>query len=71
MMIMALISSFHRGKWIDVKLQVLEVLAVFHTVVLTMPNLHTFSILTYNETKILLSLSDMLTPLLLFMCPQI
>ena len=46
------ISSFHIGKWIDVKLQVLEVLAVFHTVVLTAPNLHTFSILTYNETKI-------------------
>ena len=35
--------SFHRGKWIDVKLQLLEVLvlAEFHTVVLTTPNLCT------------------------------
>ena len=35
--------SFHRGKWIDVKLQLLEVLAEFHTVVLTTPNLCTLA----------------------------
>ena len=33
--------SFHRGKWIDMKLQLLEVLGEFHTVVLTTPNLRT------------------------------
>ena len=33
--------GFHRGKWIDVKLQLLEVLAKFHTFVLTTPNLCT------------------------------
>ena len=37
------IVSFHRGKWIDVKLQLLEVLAEFHTVVLTMLNLRTLA----------------------------
>ena len=35
------IISFHRGKWIDMKLQLLEVLAEFHTVILTTPNLRT------------------------------
>ena len=25
-------TSFHRGKWIDMKLQLLEVIAEFHTV---------------------------------------
>ena len=35
------IVCFHSGKWIDMKLQLLEVLAEFHTVVLTTPNVHT------------------------------
>ena len=43
--------SFHRSKWIDMKLQLLEVLAEFHTVVLPTPNLPYFSVLAYKETK--------------------
>ena len=38
------IIKFLGLKWIDVKLQLLEVLDEFHTVVLTTPNLHTLTL---------------------------
>ena len=40
--------SFHRGKWIDMKLQLMEVLAEF---VLTTPNPY-FSVLALKKQKV-------------------
>ena len=37
------VVSYHGGKWVDMKLQFLEVLAEFHTVVLTTPNFRTLA----------------------------
>ena len=39
-------------KWINVKLPLLEVVAEFHTVVSTMRNLRTFSILALKKQKV-------------------